>query len=153
MLLTRRHALATLGAVVLARPALAQSRPTMLIHKDPDCDCCLAWAKHVRDAGFAVVIRETADLQAIRVRRRIPDKLAACHTADIDGFVVEGHVPAAEIIRLLAERPRALGLAVPGMPTGAPGMEVPGAPPDTYQVVLFGSGQDTFARYKGVQRI
>lgn len=153
MILTRRVALAALGAVVLARPALAQSRPTMLIHKDPDCDCCLAWARHVREAGFSVVIKETHDLQAVRARRRIPQALAACHTADIDGFVVEGHVPAAEIIRLLAERPRALGLAVPGMPTGAPGMEVPGAPPDTYQVVLFGAGQDTYARYSGVRRI
>lgn len=153
MIVTRRHALATLGAVALARPALGQSRPTILIHKDPDCDCCLAWANHVREAGFSVVIKETPDLQAIRVRRRIPEKLLACHTADIDGFVVEGHVPAAEIIRLLAERPRALGLAVPGMPTGAPGMEVPGAPPDTYQVVLFGAGENTYARYRGTQRI
>ncbi|WP_293860338.1 DUF411 domain-containing protein [uncultured Alsobacter sp.] len=153
MTFSRRHVLAALGAGLLAAPARAQSRPTMLIHKDPDCDCCLEWSHHVRDAGFSVTIKETSDLRAIRARRRIPLALAGCHTADIEGYVIEGHVPAPEIIRLLAERPHALGLAVPGMPIGSPGMEISGSAPETYAVVLFGAGQGIYARYRGTERL
>ena len=80
----------------------------------------------------------------------MPRNLAACHTAEVDGYVVEGHVPAGAIKRLLAERPPMKGLAVPGMPAGSPGMEVPGAEPETYDVIAFGpTGERTFARYRG----
>ena len=153
MILTRRTALAALAAVAMPKPAWAQTRPPMLVHKDPNCGCCAGWVKHVRNAGFNAEVRETADMDAVKARLGIPDALASCHTAEIDGYLIEGHVPAGEIVRLLAERPRALGLAVPDMPVGSPGMEVPGRQPDTYQVVLFGPGQSVYARYRGAERI
>ncbi|GGH19451.1 metal-binding protein [Alsobacter metallidurans] len=153
MPVTRRNALAAIGSVVLASPSWAQGRPPMLVHKDPNCGCCAGWVKHVRAAGFTVDVRETATLDAVKARLGIPEPLASCHTAEIGGYLVEGHVPAAEILRLLAERPRALGLAVPDMPLGSPGMEAPGAKPDAYQVILFGPGQHVYARYRGAERI
>ena len=153
MIATRRSALATLGGMALAGPALAQLRPSMRVYKDPNCDCCTGWVKHVRAAGFTVEVIEAVDMDAIKARLGIPNSLASCHTAAIDDYLIEGHVPATEIVRLLAERPRALGLAVADMPIGAPGMEVPGAKPDIYQVVLFGPGQIPYARYRGAERI
>ena len=153
MILTRRNVLATLGATALAAPAWAQARPSMLVHKDPNCGCCTGWVTHVRAAGFTVKVEETADMDTVKARLGVPEALASCHTAEIDGYLIEGHVPAAEIARLLAERPRALGLAVPDMPVGSPGMEVSGRRPDTYRVVLFGPGQSDYARYRGAERI
>jgi hypothetical protein len=95
---------------------------------------------------------ETAELNRVKARLGVPPSLAACHTAEVAGYVVEGHVPAGAIKRLLAERPDAKGLAVPGMPIGSQGMEVEGAAPETYEVMLFGpAGQRPFARYRGGQ--
>ena len=108
----------------------------------------------MRGAGFPVTAIDVADLAAIKGRRGVPDRLAACHTAEVEAYVVEGHVPAAEIARLLAERPAATGLAVPGMPVGSPGMEVPGRAPDVYEVILFGpAGQRVYAHYLGGERL
>ena len=105
---------------------------------------------HVRAAGFPVDVIESADVNRLKVRLGVPQALASCHTAEVGGYVLEGHVPAGAIKRLLAEKPQAKGLAVAGMPVGSPGMEVEGAEPDTYEVVLFGpAGQRTFTRYKG----
>src|SRR5690606_27035505 len=110
------------------------------------------WADHLKQAGFPVEIVETAEISRVKTRLGVPRALASCHTAEVGGYVIEGHVPAGSIKRLLAEKPRAVGLAVPGMPVGSPGMEVEGTVPDTYEVVLFGpSGQRTFARYRGSQ--
>ncbi|MGZ5339751.1 MAG: DUF411 domain-containing protein, partial [Thermoleophilaceae bacterium] len=93
-------------------------------------------------------------MNAYKLRLGVPAALASCHTAEVGGYVIEGHVPAAEIERLLTERPQAAGLAAPGMPVGSPGMEVPGMAPDSYDLVLFGpSGQSRFARYRGDLRI
>lgn len=153
MSLSRRRVLAVLASASLAGPVRAQSRPTMLVHKDPNCGCCGEWVKHVRAAGFTVTVIETRDLRAVKTRRRVPPALESCHTAEIDGYVIEGHVPPAEIVRLLAERPHAIGLAVPDMPVGSPGMEVAGVEPETYEVILFGAGESTYARYRGAQRI
>jgi hypothetical protein len=122
----------------------------MTVTKDPSCGCCGAWVEHVRKAGFAVEVIGSAEVNRLKVRLGVPQSLASCHTAEIGGYVIEGHVPADAIKRLLTEKPRAKGLAVPGMPVGSPGMEVEGVEPDTYEVVLFGpSGQTTFARYRG----
>lgn len=153
MILTRRSALTVLGSLAAIRPASAQGRPPMLVHKDPNCGCCAGWVTHVRAAGFTVKVEETADMDAVKARLGVPDALASCHTAEIGGYLIEGHVPVAEIARLLAERPRAVGLAVPDMPVGSPGMEVPGRRPDTYRVVLFAPGQSDYARYRGTERI
>ncbi len=147
---TRRTVLAATGAALLADPVRAQALPRIVVTKDPTCGCCTAWADHLRRAGFPVDMVETAEIGRVKARLGVPASLASCHTAEVGAYVIEGHVPAAEIRRLLAERPAARGLAVPGMPVGSPGMEMEGMEPDTFEVVLFGpAGQRTFARYRG----
>jgi hypothetical protein len=134
--------------------ARAADLPRMVVTKDPSCGCCRAWAEHVRGAGFPVEIVESAEVGRLKARLGVPQDLAGCHTAEVGGYVVEGHVPAAAIRRLLAERPAATGLAVPGMPVGSPGMEMPGMAADVYDVVLFGpKGEAVFARYEGGRRL
>jgi hypothetical protein len=134
-------------------PARAQGLPKVVVAKDPSCGCCAAWIDHMRAAGFMVDVVETAELNRVKQRLGVPQDLASCHSAEVGEYVVEGHVPAAEVKRLLAERPRARGLAVPGMPMGSPGMEMDGQS-DTYEVVLFGpAGRTTFARYAGGRRL
>lgn len=154
-MLNRRLFLVSGAALLLAAQARAQPTPLVRVFKDPQCGCCGAWAKRLEAAGFRVRVEETRDLAAIRAVLGVPDALASCHTAEIGDYVLEGHVPPAEVRRLLAERPVCRGLAVPGMPTGSPGMETQGAPPDVYDVVMFGGcgGPDVFARYRGAERI
>lgn len=151
---TRRHLLRVLTAApviaIAARAGASETLPKIVVMRDPSCGCCAAWADHLRTAGFPVEVVETAGLARTKARLGVPRALASCHTAQVDGYVVEGHVPAGSVKRLLAERPRATGLAVPGMPVGSPGMEAAGMEPDTFEVVLFGpEGQRTFARYRG----
>lgn len=121
----------------------------MVVFKDPNCGCCDAWVDHVRAAGFKPDIRVEQRMNQIKARFGVPSALASCHTALIDDFLVEGHVPAEAIHRLLLERPALAGIAVPGMPIGSPGMEVPGQNPDPFDVVGFTrSGErSVFARY------
>ena len=156
-LLTRRSVIAGIAALpALWTPSWARAfaRPLVTVHKDPSCGCCGAWAEHVEAAGFPVTIVETGDMDAVKRRLGVPAELASCHTAEVDGYVVEGHVPAAAIERLLALAPAATGLAVPGMPGGSPGMDYPGVTPEAYEVVLFGpSGRKTFARFRGAQAL
>lgn len=122
----------------------------MVVSKDPNCGCCSGWVEHIRSAGFTVEVVETSDLNRVKARLGVPLDLASCHTAEVSGYVLEGHVPADAVKRLLAEKPRAKGLAVPGMPIGSPGMEVEGAEAEIYEVVLFGpSTRTTFARFQG----
>jgi hypothetical protein len=132
----------------------AAAAPRIIVNKDPNCGCCSAWVEHLRGADFDTHVNELSDLAPLKKRLAIPPALASCHTAEVDGYVIEGHVPAAVIRRLLAERPAAIGLAVPGMPIGSPGMEVPGNPDETYDVILFGrTGRRTYARYKGAHEL
>lgn len=150
---TRRSALGLAAAfLVLQRsPAEAESS-AILVHKDPNCSCCSGWVKHLKDAGFAVAVEETADLQPVRKRLGVPADLAACHTAEVQGYVLEGHVPAAAVRRLLKERPTAIGLSVPGMPAGSPGME--GGTPQRYDVILFGKvGRQPFMHFVGSENV
>lgn len=131
----------------------ATPRPTrdsaqvMTVYKSPTCTCCTAWVEHVRRNGFQVVAIDTTDLDEVKRRYGVAPEHAACHTATVGGYVVEGHVPAADIRRLLAERPSVTGLAVPGMPVGSPGME--GAYRHAYAVLAFTRGGPTsvFARH------
>ena len=152
---TRRAAIALLvsaGIVASRAKPRAAGLPVVTVYKDPSCSCCSSWARHMSAAGFAVTVIETAFVNAVKARLGVPDDLASCHTAEISGYAIEGHVPAAAILRLLAEKPAAKGLAVPGMPAGAPGMD--NWPPETYEVILFGvSGKKTYARYRGAQEI
>jgi hypothetical protein len=112
-----------------------------LAAKDPTCGCCSGWVQHLQNAGFATKVLDTRDIDAVKKRLGVPDDLAACHTAEVAGYVIEGHVPAAALSRFLAEKPNATGLAVPGMPIGSPGME--GGRPEKYDVVLFGQNGPT----------
>lgn len=124
------------------------ARPVVTVYKNPACGCCSKWIDHVREAGFPVETVDVADLNAVKARHGIPVELGSCHTAVVDGYAVEGHVPVADIERLLAERPDAAGIAVPGMPLGSPGMEVPGRPAEPYDVLLVRDGEATvFARH------
>ncbi len=154
MSINRRTALCTLAAAALGSvaPTAIAAAPGMTVYKDPSCGCCGLWAKHVERAGFAVTLEDVADLDAIKARFGVPEALQSCHTAIVAGYVVEGHVPAGAVMRLLKERPDARGLAVPGMPIGSPGME--GHPVETYDVILFGpGGQKVFARYRGPREL
>ncbi len=154
----RRHLLKTLVAASPAfaiGPALAEMRrPNLIVTKDPDCGCCEGWVEHMRAAGFRVEVVAVTEIGEVKARLGVPQDLAACHTAEIDGYVIEGHVPAEAVKRLLNEKPNAKGLAVPGMPLGSPGMEVRGVDPSIYEVVLFGpAGRAAFAKYKGLRQV
>ena len=149
----RRHFLNALALPLLAAPALgAQTQPLVEIWKDPNCGCCHLWVEHLQANGFAVQTRDVGNTAA-RKRLGMPETLGSCHTARVAGYVIEGHVPASEIHRLLKEKPQALGLAVPGMPIGSPGMDGPEykGRKDPYAVLLVqrdGSTQ-TYKRYPG----
>ena len=132
----RRKIVCGLAALPLLRvlPAVAAA-PTILVYKNPSCGCCGNWVKHLEAAGFTVAVKEVDDTSVMRKRLGLPEEFGACHTATVAGYVLEGHVPADEVKRLLAARPAAIGLAVPGMPVGSPGMEV-GNRVDQYDVLL-----------------
>ena len=146
---TRRSALLAAAAALLPAGNLAAAEQVAItVHKDPTCGCCSGWVRHLQRAGFATNLVETRDLDPVKRRLGVPDDLAACHTAEVSGYVVEGHVPAGALKRFLAERPSATGLAVPGMPVGSPGME--GGEPEVYDVVLFGpDGRRPYMRFRG----
>jgi hypothetical protein len=116
----------------------APQGPVVQVYKTPTCGCCANWVKHLQDNGFATRVVDLPDLSDIKAKHNVPGPAQSCHTATVDGYVVEGHVPAADVRRLLKERPAAVvGIAVPGMPIGSPGMEVPGVKPAAYNVVSF----------------
>lgn len=122
----RRSFLAALAALpATTLPALASAAEIRVV-KSPTCGCCSAWEDHLRDNGFAVISRAIPDeeLWALKARAGLTDETASCHTGMIEGYIVEGHVPAGDIRRLLAEKPTAIGITVPGMPIGSPGMEM-----------------------------
>jgi hypothetical protein len=148
----RRHVLALLGSAALpvAYPTFAAG-PHVTVFKNPSCGCCTAWVDHMKAAGFAVVVTEVQDTAGPRRLAGIPEKLGSCHTARVGGYSLEGHVPAADVLRLLKERPDAIGLAVPGMPAGSPGMEVPGGRRDRYEVLLVerNGGTRVWSRHAG----
>jgi hypothetical protein len=126
--------------------------PKVVVNKDPNCGCCQKWADYLSAAGFPVEVVATPELAVLKVKLGVPDDLKSCHTAEAAGYVLEGHVPAEAILRLLREKPAVIGLAVPGMPAGAPGME--GGAPVTYEVILFGKDErKTYARFKGAAEI
>jgi hypothetical protein len=137
-LLSRRHLLVVVAALAAARPTLATPSPQVEVWKNRGCACCTAWAKHLEQAGFIVAaVHEVDDAVAIGAAAGVPADLSGCHTAKVAGYVIEGHVPAAAVHRLLAEQPALLGLAVPGMPLGSPGMEVEGQPGEPFNVMAF----------------
>ena len=151
---TRRGALFA-SAAVAALACIGRARTAEPVHisvtKGPGCECCEGWAKHLRESGFSVTVTESTELNAHKARLGIPADLRTCHTAQVGKYVLEGHVPAPAVRYLLHEQPQNVtGLAVPGMPVGSPGMEVPGTPAEEYSVVIFGpTGRRVWAKFKG----
>jgi hypothetical protein len=135
--------------------ATAQSAAAIAVkvYKESTCGCCAIWARHMSAAGFSVETIDVPDINRIKTQFGVPPRLATCHTAEVGGYLVEGHVPAAVVRRLLAEKPAGRGVAVPGMPVGSPGME--GGSPEIYSVFLFGSsaGFSVFARCRGDREV
>lgn len=137
-------------ACLLALPAAAQAQDksntsptpkasklaTIDVHRSPSCGCCMKWVTHLQDADFTVNVHNEDDMQAVKTSLGVPDSKRSCHTGKVAGYFIEGHVPAEDIKRLLAERPKAKGLAVPGMPLGSPGMEMPSGATQPYTVDL-----------------
>ncbi|HUF66334.1 MAG TPA: DUF411 domain-containing protein [Gemmatimonadaceae bacterium] len=121
--------------VTAAAPARADVAHTAVVYKDANCGCCTKWVDHIRDAGFTAVSNDVTDLDAIKARYGVPRSLGSCHTAEIGGYIVEGHVPADLIRKMLDEKPDIAGIAVPGMPVGSPGMEYTYTEP--YDVIAF----------------
>ena len=130
-----------LGAVLAAIPAAACSRPArvteLIVYKSPHCGCCSAWVQKMKAAALPVKVFETELVSDMATKLKVPENLRGCHTAEIDGYFIEGHVPAADIRKLLRERPKARGLAVPGMPIGSPGMEQ-GDRKDPFETLIVG---------------
>jgi hypothetical protein len=124
-----------IGSLLVALPLLATAAaPVVEVYKSPTCGCCEEWIKHLRANGFTVQAHDVPDTAKYRAKFGMPDQLGSCHSATVQGYALEGHVPAPDIKRLLATRPKAKGLAVPGMPSGSPGMDAPRH--DAYDVVL-----------------
>jgi len=126
----------------------APASPVIDVYKSPTCGCCSKWIDHLKANGFTVRAHNTENVAAHKLRLGVPAGYGACHTAEVDGYVVEGHVPAKEIKRMLTAKPRARGLVVPAMPAGSPGMET-GGPQDPYEVFLVNrdGSTRTYARY------
>ena len=133
-----------LGAVANLPASAAEA---VDVYKSPYCGCCEKWVEHLRQGGFAVRTHDVNDVPAARQRLGMPERLGSCHTAKVAGYVVEGHVPAADIQRLLKEKPQAVGLAVPSMPPGSPGMESPKPVPYNTLLVRTGGEITVFAKH------
>lgn len=136
---SRRSFILAAGAVLALRMAsgarAGQASPLVTVYKEPACGCCGEWVKHLQSSGFRVETREVADVTPVRRKFGVPDELSSCHTAIVGGYAIEGHVPAADIKRLLREKTKAKGLAVPGMVDGSPGMEQ--GRPKPYATIVF----------------
>lgn len=135
-------------AAALMIAGTAANAASMTVMKSPSCGCCSKWVEHVRAHGFDVNVVNVEDIMAVKAKAGIPEKLASCHTTKVGGYVVEGHVPAADIKKLLAQKPKARGIAVAGMPAGSPGMEA-GSFKQPYETILIKADGSTsvFARH------
>lgn len=137
----------TAPARVASGVSAEQVAESLMVYKSPTCECCHRWVEHMQASGFRVVVHDVADVAPIKRQHAIPDELGSCHTALMAGYVLEGHVPAADVKRLLRERPSIVGLAVPGMPAGSPGMEVGRIDPYDVLAVQRSGAPTVFARH------
>jgi hypothetical protein len=128
--------------------ASAAESYSVQVYKSPTCGCCSKWITHMQEHGFKVTSTDVQTVDTIKAQHHVPKDVSSCHTAIVEGYVVEGHVPAVDVLRLLREKPKVIGIAVPGMPRGSPGMEAPN--PETYDVVTFDKAGKTtvFATHK-----
>lgn len=117
--------------------AQTAAKPQMTVYKSSTCGCCSKWVEHMQANGFEVKALNVDDVDKVKKAQGVPDSAASCHTALVNGYVVEGHVPADAVLKMLKEKPAIAGIAVPGMPMGSPGMEVPGGQKDAYNIVSF----------------
>ena len=142
-----RSSILALGLLIAAQANAAD--PTITVYKTKTCGCCGKWVDHLRSNGLEPVVNDVPSTAEYRKKFGVPESLMSCHTAVVNGYAIEGHIPAADIHRLLKEKPKATGIAVPGMPIGSPGME--GSRRDAYAVYLFdGSGKTTvFQKHPG----
>jgi hypothetical protein len=148
---TRRIIFSGVGAVMLLSRTAMSAWPMVTVHKDPNCGCCGGWIAHLETHGFQVKVIETTELNRVRARLGVPFDLQACHTAQVASYLIEEHVPATALEKFLREKPVALGLAVPGMPSGSPGMT---GDYEEYDVILFGKNERrVYGRYKGENQI
>ncbi|MBC7788763.1 MAG: DUF411 domain-containing protein [Anaerolineae bacterium] len=140
-------ALTSASGMALAHSVEHMDPIAITVYKSPTCGCCANWVDHLRKHGFRVTVKDTIDLDPIKQKLGVPDRLASCHTGVVRGYVVEGHAPADDIKKMLKERPKVVGIAVPGMPMGSPGMEGPRS--DSYEVLAFDKQGKTkvFARH------
>lgn len=143
----RDAVVAALGLVVAREVWATQDKPAMVVYKSPSCGCCGKWVDHVKANGFAVSVTDLDDMSPIKTRYKVGGALQSCHTSIVGGYVIEGHVPAADIKRLLKEKPKVHGLTIPGMPQSAPGMDL--TPHQPYEVLSFTADGKTavFARH------
>lgn len=144
-----RAGLAALSLSILAACTSAAQAAPYVMFRDPQCGCCEEWASHIRaELGHEVVMREDRPMAEVKAEAGVPGTLRSCHTMEVEGYVIEGHVPAREIARLIKERPEGVrGLAVAGMPLGSPGMEA-GGRAQPFEVVAFGpGGEKVYAAY------
>lgn len=135
-MMLRRKLFRIVAPLALLASAESAVAATLLVTKTAFCGCCREWVEHMKKAGFTVKVNDVENVTPTARRLGVPDKLRSCHTAEIGGYAIEGHVPAADIRRLLAQKPKAAGIAVPGMVMGTPGMEH-GDHKEPYQVILF----------------
>lgn len=153
-MMNRRDAVIRLGAVagaalLLPRALEAQAKVAIVVYKDPSCGCCSKWVEHLQANGFMASVKETTDIEPIKEKYQVRTELRSCHTAVVGGYAIEGHVPAADIKKLLAAKPKGIvGLTIPGMPPSAPGMD--GKPFVAYTVLTFDARGTTavFAEHK-----
>ena len=125
------------------KPAASVEKPTMLVYKSPTCGCCNKWIDHLRAEGFNVQSKDSSEMPAIKQRLGVPDKLSSCHTGETAGYFFEGHIPAEDVKRFLAEGSSAKGLTVPHMPVGSPGMEVASGATQPYDVLVVEADGDS----------
>ena len=144
--------LVLLPAFLLGAAASALADPAVDVYENPACPCCKDWVSHMNANGFKVKVHYVDNINVSRSKLGMPEKYGSCHTAVVDGYLIEGHVPAQDVKRLLAERPKAIGLAVPGMVTGSPGMEGPNPQPYETLLVKQDGNASLFARHRGVSR-
>ena len=137
---------ATVTLLAVSSPS-QQTGPLVTVYKLASCGCCGKWVEHLKANGFTVKVLEVNDTSGYERQYHVPRSMQSCHTAVVNGYTIEGHVPAADIKRLLSERPKAVGLSVPGMPAGSPGME--GDRTDPYSVLMFdeSGGSSVYARH------
>lgn len=128
-------AIAWSSGVWLAAQTRGGTRPQLTVYKSATCGCCKLWIEHMTSNGFEVKAFDVEDIDAVKRERGVPSAAASCHTGIVNGYIVEGHVPADAVLKMLKDKPDIKGIAVPGMPVGSPGMEVAGAPKQAYAIV------------------